>query len=82
MKTINMKTEIGPDGNIHLEVPCNLPPGPAEIVVVIQPLNKTSQPLYDTFEGVLKGVLPDNLDVDAARREMSEQWKQSLEPPP
>ncbi len=37
METLRVKTVIGPDGKIRIEVPSSLPPGPAEVVVVIAP---------------------------------------------
>ena len=36
-ETVNVRTEIGADGKVRLEVPCHLPPGPAEVVVIIRP---------------------------------------------
>lgn len=80
MKTINMKTQIGPDGTLHLDVPCQLPPGPAEVVVIVQPLPRMQQPPYETFEGILKGVLPADLDIDAELHDMNRQWKTNIEP--
>jgi hypothetical protein len=46
MKTLKLNTEISDDGKIRLEVPCGLPPGPAEVVVIIQS-NSASGPRVD-----------------------------------
>ena len=37
MKTMTVAAEIAPDGTLHLELPTGLPPGPADVVVVVQP---------------------------------------------
>jgi len=38
MKTVVLQATIGPNGNIHLDIPSDLPPGPAEVKVTIQPI--------------------------------------------
>ncbi len=35
--SITLKTDITGDGRLKLDVPADLPPGPVEVVVVIQP---------------------------------------------
>jgi hypothetical protein len=37
MKTITTQGEIASDGKLLLELPTGLPPGPAEVVIVVQP---------------------------------------------
>jgi hypothetical protein len=37
METVNLQMVIEADGHIRLDLPCGLPPGPAEVVVVIRP---------------------------------------------
>ena len=37
MKTMTLTAQIAPDGTLSLELPTGLPPGPAEIVVVVHP---------------------------------------------
>lgn len=37
MKTLHLQTTIGEDGKLRVEVPSGLPPGPAEVVMVIVP---------------------------------------------
>ena len=37
METLRTKTVIGPDGKVKIEVPSNLPPGPADVVLVVSP---------------------------------------------
>jgi hypothetical protein len=45
METINLQTTIGADGHIRLDVPSALPPGPADVVVVIRSAEPAVQPL-------------------------------------
>ncbi len=37
MQTLTTQTTIDTDGTINIRVPSGLPPGPAEVVIVIQP---------------------------------------------
>ena len=37
MKTVTLQATIAPNGTIHLDIPSDLPPGPAEVTVTIQP---------------------------------------------
>jgi len=79
MKTMTVRTEIGADGALHLDVPCDLPPGPAEVVLVVQPVSGTPGPPYDTLRGALAGVMPDDVDVEADLVEMNREWKKKLD---
>jgi hypothetical protein len=38
MKTLTLRTRIGTDGTMDLHVPSDLPPGDAEVVVVVEPV--------------------------------------------
>jgi hypothetical protein len=37
MHTITLKTEITESGHLHLDVAAGLPPGPVDVVLVLQP---------------------------------------------
>ncbi len=37
MTTITIRSEITTDGTLKIEVPCELPPGPVEVVLTVQP---------------------------------------------
>jgi hypothetical protein len=37
MTTITIRSEITSDGTLRIEVPCELPPGPVEVVMTVQP---------------------------------------------
>jgi hypothetical protein len=38
METIQLQTTIGLDGTLHIDAPVALPPGPAEVVIVVSRL--------------------------------------------
>lgn len=38
MKTLTVEVEIASDGTLHLDIPSGLPPGKAEVILVIQPV--------------------------------------------
>ena len=44
LKTMTLQTTIGPNGTIDLHIPSDLPPGPAEIRVTIQPIPSKADP--------------------------------------
>ena len=37
MTTLSVRSNVGSDGMLRLEVPSGMPPGPVEVVVVVQP---------------------------------------------
>ena len=82
MQTLTTQTTIEADGTVNIRVPSNLPPGPAEVVVVVQPLLSTTsndqKSPYPSDRGVWQGKLPDT-DLDADLREMNRLWHASLE---
>jgi hypothetical protein len=65
MKTITLTTDIAADREITLTLPSDVPPGPADIVVVIAP--RTS-PEVRTFGDLLHsdffGMWQDRTDID------------------
>jgi hypothetical protein len=82
MKALSVRTTIAPDGTIDLHVPSDLPPGEAEVVIVVQPLAITahvhSGPPFPSDHGVWKGRLPDT-DIDADLQEMNRLWEEGME---
>lgn len=80
MKTLEFRSEIGPDGKLRVEMPVNLPPGPVEGIVVFQSVASSGGPPYDLMENAFAGQLSADVDIDAALDEMNQQWKDSLEP--
>jgi hypothetical protein len=45
METVNLSTVIESDGKMRLEVPCSLPPGPAEVAMVIRSIQSAAPAL-------------------------------------
>jgi len=79
-----MRTTIAPDGTIDIHIPSDLPPGEAEVVIVVQPtvsaaLNYPGPP-YPSDHGVWQGRLPD-ADIDTDLQEMYRLWEKSLDLP-
>ena len=37
MKTIHEKAEVDASGRLRIDIPCDLPPGPVEVVLVLTP---------------------------------------------
>jgi len=81
MKALTLQTEITPDGKLLLDLPCELPPGPADVVVVIQPQSRPPGPPFDTLEGLFAGELSADIDLEAELREIRQQWQHRLEMP-
>ncbi len=77
MKTLNGQTKLIGDGWLHLHMPCDLPAGDAEVIVVVQPTPPPLQSTPVSDYGVWMGKLPD-LDFDGEPNEMMRQWESSL----
>ena len=78
MTTLTIRSEVGPDGTLRLEIPSGLTPGPVEVVVVVQPVidrNGRTQPVRS---GIFlnRGLV--GVDVDAVTAEMDAVWKARL----
>ncbi|MGA7499103.1 MAG: hypothetical protein WBX00_20425 [Isosphaeraceae bacterium] len=72
MKTLSLQSKITADGCLHLHLPCGLPPGDAEVVVVVQPMSNARQgPPFPSDEGVWAGKVPD-IDIEADLKEMNQ----------
>ena len=84
MKAIAVRTTIALDGTIDLRVPSDLPPGEAEVVIVVQPVVSAAPgragPPYPSDHGVWQKLMPD-VDVDADLQQMKRLWEQSMELP-
>lgn len=84
MKALTLRTRIATDGTIDLHVPSDLPPGDAEVVVVVQPVAAAAPQLGPPFasdRGVWQGKLPD-VDIEADLKAMNRLWESSMELPP
>ena len=92
MTTLTVRSEIGEDGKLRLEVPCALPPGPVEVVLVVQasvaspemgatepcPARPRDPGLHRARSGLFVGKVTRNVDIDAITDEMNAEWKTKL----
>lgn len=78
MKTLTVEAEIAPDGSLHLEVPCGLPPGKAEVVLVIHLLSP-GQPPYPSLEGSWQDLFPPDFDLAQGLQEIRHAWEREWE---
>ena len=69
MKTISVQSEISADGTLRLVLPTGLAPGPADVVVVVQPTSPGSDSPR-SLSGKYAGRLRTDVDVMAASREI------------
>lgn len=65
MRTITSKVVIPEDRQLHIAVPEDVPPGPAEIVLVIAPEATTAKGLTagDLLRSPLFGIWKDRTDI-------------------
>lgn len=61
MTAIHLQGTIDADGKMRLEVPCNLPPGTTEVVVILGPSQPAKAPvrlgdLYGTCKEAWEGI--------------------------
>ena len=84
MTTLTVRAEIGGDGKLRLEVPCQLPPGPVEVVLVVQPavpppdIRRDLRP-HPARTGIFKDRRVEDIDIDRALGEMNAAWKSRLD---
>lgn len=55
MKTVTLRSCVSDEGLLKLEVP-DLPPGPVEVVVVVQPAHSGQRPDWEKLYGLGKEV--------------------------
>jgi len=80
VKTINLNTEILPDRELRITLPADVPPGPAEILLVIStPVHTRAATLVDLANSDFIGIWRDRPDIDNTiqfpRTLRSEGWK-------
>jgi hypothetical protein len=74
MTTLTIRAEVTSDGVIKLEVPCDLPPGPVEGVLVVQPVNHATgvyEPKWERLYGLGKEIW-EGVDAMEYLRELRE----------
>lgn len=82
MTTVKVNAQIGTDGSLRLDVPVGLPPGEAEVLVVVQPraanIGAAAAGAPRARSGLFLGRTGHAIDVDAALKEMNEAWRSKL----
>ena len=73
MKSIQLKSNVGKDGILRLQIPINIPEQEIELIIVMQPVNKQIKKQYPTVE---KGW-PDSFFTDVVGT-----WSGDLVRPP
>jgi hypothetical protein len=56
MTTLTVQSVVTTEGLLKIEVPCRLPPGPVEVVLVLGPPPATGEPAWDRLYGLGKEV--------------------------
>lgn len=91
MTTLTVRSNVDTDGTLRLEVPSGMPPGPVEVVVVVQPAMTSekasnSDRLGTEHEprslrarsGLFLNRCLSEVDVEAVTEEMESAWKTKL----
>jgi hypothetical protein len=73
METINVQTVIGPDGMVRIAVPSRLPPGPAEVVLVIGQTTPRRELRWRDFYGLGQELWGDE-DAQAYVNRLRDEW--------
>lgn len=76
MQTLTLQTIISEDRKLHVEVPCSLPPGPAEVVIVAE--SSSAKPLH-SLRGIWKGKTDEGFDIRSALKEIRHEWEKEWE---
>jgi len=82
VKTITLSTDVPPDREVRLVLPDDVPPGPAEIVIVVAPrASAATRTLGDLAHSEFFGMWRDRADigdsVEFARRLRAEAWSRA-----
>ena len=75
METVTIRTEIAPDGKLRIEVPTHLPPGPAEVAIVIRPASAdVGEWCWRDFYGLGREIWQDE-DAQQYVNRLREEWQ-------
>ena len=80
MTTMHANAEVGADGKLRLEAPCDLSPGPVAVVVVADTLMRIPVDLNGakSRSGLFEGLSINEADIDTSLKEMNDAWKAKL----
>ena len=74
VRTITLKTHISADGRLQLDVPADLPPGPVDVVLVIQPDDTAAQRDIRELRGLGRDVWRD-IEAQAYVDRFRDEWE-------
>jgi len=82
VRTVNLNTEIPADRKLHISLPPDVPPGPAEIVLVVSSsADSAPSTLGELLDSEFFGMWRDRADItdsfEFARDLRSRGWKRS-----
>jgi hypothetical protein len=82
VKTLNLNTNIPADRKLHITLPADVPPGPAEIVLVVSSAAASApSTLGELLDSEFFGMWRDRADItdsfEFARDLRSQGWKRS-----
>lgn len=74
METIHLRTTIAADGTVHIDALSHLPPGPADVVVIVNPVS-ARDPLVDWSDAYGLGKeIWEGTDAQAYVNELRDEW--------
>ncbi len=73
MEAIRIATNVAEDGSIHIDVQTSLPPGPAEVVVVVHPAQNDPEVDWADWYGVDKQTWA-GIDAQAYVDSLRDEW--------
>ncbi|MFH1563182.1 MAG: hypothetical protein ABIF11_07190 [Nitrospirota bacterium] len=76
MQTLTLQTIISEDGNLYINVPCSLPPGPAEVVIVAESFPSKS---LRSLQGIWKGIVDEDFDIQSTLKDIRKEWEKEWE---
>ncbi|MEW6102657.1 MAG: hypothetical protein AB1630_02370 [bacterium] len=76
MQTLTLETTIKEDGKLQIDIPCSLSKGPAEVVIVVQPLS--TKPIH-SLRGIWKGKVNSGFDIQGALKGIRKEWEKEWE---
>lgn len=81
VRTINLTMDIPPNRELRIMLPPDVPPGPAELVVVVAPRERLTRTLGDLARSEFFGMWRDRADVrdraEYARQLRTEAWRRT-----
>lgn len=74
MRTITLKAHVNDDGRLRLDLPADLPPGPVEVVVVIQPAREEASRSLRELRGLGKEIWQ-AIDAQEYVNRLRDEWE-------